>query len=124
MEGEFDAGGVGFKVGAHVVGFVVAGAGHFFLVQVALDVDQAGEPVDDGPEIGDEAEEGVYRGQGGAVMDRMEFLRAWDEDCPGHWRGAKGKSRSNVEIAECPFKKGTGRATLRPSFSHNRQSPS
>ena len=38
MESKFDAGGVGFEIGAHVVGFVVAGASHLFLVEVALDV--------------------------------------------------------------------------------------
>ena len=53
LEGEFDACGVGFEVGAHVVGFVVAGGLAFFFVEGAFDVDEGGEAVDDGPEVGD-----------------------------------------------------------------------
>ena len=53
LESEFDASGVGFEVGAHGVGFVVAGGLAFFFVEGAFDVDEGGEPVDDGPEVGD-----------------------------------------------------------------------
>ena len=53
LQGEFDARGVGFEVGAHGVGFVVAGGLAFFFVEGAFDVDEGGEPVDDGPEVGD-----------------------------------------------------------------------
>ncbi len=49
VQSEFDAGGVGFEIGAHVVGFVMAGAGHFFLVQVPLDVDQTCQSMYNGP---------------------------------------------------------------------------
>ena len=49
MEGKFDARCVGFEVGAHVVGFVVARTRHLFLVQITLYVDQASKAVDDRP---------------------------------------------------------------------------
>ncbi len=49
VQRQVDAGGVGFEIRSHVVGFVVARAGHLFLVQVTLDVDQACQSMYDGP---------------------------------------------------------------------------
>lgn len=89
VESEFDAGGIGFEIRAHVVGFVVAGAGHFFLVQITLDVDQTSESMYDGPQICNQAKEGVYCGHGRAIMKRIKFLWAGHKDRSGHWGGAE-----------------------------------
>lgn len=56
LEREFDASGICFEISAHGVGFVVAGRLAFFFVEGAFDVDEGGEAVNDGPEVGDEAE--------------------------------------------------------------------
>ena len=82
-EGEFDGGGVGFKVGAEggrrfaisvavivgviviiaivnvVVGRRVVGLFSLFFVKGSLDIKERGETVNQRPEIGDQAEEGV-----------------------------------------------------------------
>ena len=65
MQTELDVGGAGVKVGAHRGRLVLPGVADFFSFEVMLDVDQAGETVEHGPKVGEQAEESVDAGHGG-----------------------------------------------------------
>ena len=52
LQREFDTCGICFEICAHGIGFVVAGRLAFFFVERAFDVDEGGEAVDNGPEVG------------------------------------------------------------------------
>ena len=103
VEGELDARGIGLEVGAHAVGLLLARVSRFLLFQCTLDIDEAGEPVLKGPQVGNEAKEGVNRGHGGAIVSGGEILGLRHEDSSRHGRRAEREGGSNVKIPECLF---------------------
>ena len=79
LQSLFDTRRICLKVSTHIVRLVISRrTAHFVLIKIPLHVHQASEPVDDGPEVGNETKKRIDGSHSGAVVDGDKILGGGD----------------------------------------------
>lgn len=101
VERKLHGGCVVVEIGPHRRRLFRGWVGNFDLFEVHLHAVKGGEAMDDGPQIGYEAKEGVHRGHGGRLSDRSDVARLiLRQDRSGQGAGAKRQGADHVKVTE------------------------